>query len=85
MQPSGDSPKKCSRRIRRRKVPVLAVAGEQDHAYSIELSENIAKKAENGRCEVVGKAGHSVALEKDEEVNKVLEKHFTRIKAHTTR
>ncbi len=67
------------------KVPVLAVAGEQDHAYSIKLSENIAKQVENGRCEVVGKAGHSVALEKSAEVNKVLEKHFTRIKAHQQR
>ncbi len=67
------------------KVPVLAVAGEQDHAYTIKLSENIAKQVENGRCEVVGKAGHSVALEKSAEVNKVLEKHFARIKAHQQR
>ncbi len=61
-------------------VPVLAVAGEQDHAYTIKLSENIAKAVQNGRCEVVGRAGHSVALEKAAEVNKVLEKHFIRLK-----
>jgi 3-oxoadipate enol-lactonase len=67
------------------KVPVLAIAGEQDHAYSIQLSENIAKKVENGRCEVVGKAGHSVALEKHEEVNKRLERHFVRMKSKLER
>lgn len=64
------------------KLPVLAVAGEQDHAYSIKLSENIAKKVENGRCEVLGKAGHSISLEKAVEVNKLLERHFARMKAH---
>ncbi|WP_347548568.1 alpha/beta hydrolase [Pseudalkalibacillus hwajinpoensis] len=64
------------------KMPVLAVAGEQDHAYTIQLSENIAKAVENGRCEVLGRAGHSVALEKPNEVNKLLERHFARMKAH---
>jgi 3-oxoadipate enol-lactonase len=58
--------------------PILAIAGGEDHAYSIALSENIAKAARDGRCVVVTSAGHSVALEAPAEVNAHLLTHFER-------
>jgi 3-oxoadipate enol-lactonase len=64
--------------IRRAQRPILAIAGGEDHAYSIALSENMAKAAPDGRCVVVGGAGHSVALEAPEEVNAHLRTHFER-------
>jgi 3-oxoadipate enol-lactonase len=59
-------------------VPVLAIAGSQDHAYTIEQSKTIAQTVRNGYTEVIAQAGHSVALEKPDEVNLFLAEHFTR-------
>ena len=54
------------------KVPLLVLAGEQDHAYSVSLSKNIAEAAVHSEMLVVPKAGHSVALEQPEIVNQYI-------------
>ena len=53
-------------------VPMLVLAGEQDHAYEVPLSENIVKKVADGKMFVIPKAGHSVALEQPKIVNKFI-------------
>ena len=67
--------------LKRSMVPVLAIAGEEDHAYSVSLSQNIADAAINGRMEIVAQAGHSVALESPTLVNALLDSHFSRCPA----
>jgi 3-oxoadipate enol-lactonase len=62
-------------------VTVLAIAGAEDHAYEVPLSEAIAATAPNGRCVVVPGAGHSVALEAPEEVNRILAEHLAAVDA----
>jgi len=57
-------------------VPVLAIAGSEDHAYTVPLSENIARVVNHGVCHTIEGAGHSVALEKPEEANTLLAEHF---------
>ncbi len=59
------------------RVPVLAVAGEEDHAYEPELSRHIAETAPGGRWVMVGRAGHSLAVERPETVNEHLAEHFS--------
>ena len=54
------------------KVPTLVLAGEQDHAYEVPLSKNITKTVANGQMFVIPKAGHSVALEQPEIVNRYI-------------
>lgn len=54
------------------KVPTLILAGEQDHAYEVPLSENITNTVADGQMFVVPKAGHSAALEQPEIVNKYI-------------
>lgn len=51
------------------RVPLLILAGEQDHAYEVALSENIAQTVADSEMFVIPKAGHSVALEQPEIVN----------------
>ena len=57
------------------RVKVLAVAGAEDHAYSVANTEAIARAA-GGRSAVVPRAGHSVALEEPDAVNTLLRAHF---------
>lgn len=59
------------------RVPVLAVAGEEDHAYEPEYSRHIAETAPDARWVIVEKAGHSVAVESPEAVNEHLAEHFS--------
>ena len=49
-------------------VPLLVLAGEQDHAYSVALSEQIVHCAGHGELRVISGAGHSVALEAPQQV-----------------
>lgn len=49
-------------------VPLLVLAGEQDHAYSKALSEQIVERAGHGECKVIAAAGHSLALEQPSQV-----------------
>lgn len=49
-------------------VPLLVLAGAQDHAYSIAQSEQIVSASGRGNCRVIQAAGHSVALEQPEQV-----------------
>ncbi len=44
-------------------VPLLVLAGEQDHAYSVALSQQIVDTSGHGDMYVIPGAGHSVALE----------------------
>jgi 3-oxoadipate enol-lactonase len=61
-------------------VPVLAVAGAQDHAYPPPLSsQRIADVIPKARCVTVSQAGHSVALEQPEAVNAHLARHFAAV------
>ncbi len=53
-------------------VPMLILAGAQDHAYPPELSRHIAAVVASARVEVVPGAGHSVALESPGAVNQAL-------------
>jgi len=50
------------------KIPLLVLAGEQDHAYSIADSEQIVSASGRGEMLVVFGAGHSVALEEPQQV-----------------
>ncbi|AKJ28592.1 alpha/beta fold hydrolase [Caldimonas brevitalea] len=54
-------------------VPLLVIAGEQDHAYEVELSRHIAAAAPRAELVVVPHAGHSVALEQPGVVNARIE------------
>jgi len=58
--------------LKESKVPLLVLAGEQDHAYEVPLSENIAQTVADSQMFVVAKAGHSVVLEQPEIVNKYI-------------
>ncbi len=59
------------------RVPVLAVAGAEDHAYEPEFSQHIAETAPGARWVMVDQAGHSVAVERPETVNQHLAEHFS--------
>ncbi|WP_017601044.1 alpha/beta fold hydrolase [Nocardiopsis lucentensis] len=59
-------------------VPVLAVAGAEDHAYPQPISGRNIAAASGGREETVAGAGHSVALERPEEVAELLVAHARR-------
>ena len=71
--------------LSRIKAPVLAIAGAEDHAYTVELSEQIARLSIRGDCVVVGAAGHSTCLEAPEPVNRALAAHFGRAEADHAR
>ncbi len=57
-------------------VPVLAVAGVEDHAYPPPISSTNIADATGGRSVVVAGAGHSVALERPKEVATLLREHL---------
>lgn len=57
-------------------VPLLAVAGEQDHAYSIANSRAVVEAVKDGHLAVVPRAGHSVSLEQPTVVNALLAQHL---------
>jgi 3-oxoadipate enol-lactonase len=57
------------------RVPVLAVAGAEDHAYGPPEAEAVARVC-GGRAVTVPRAGHSVALEAPGEVNALLAAHW---------
>ncbi|MCR1783772.1 alpha/beta hydrolase [Nocardioides carbamazepini] len=57
-------------------VPVLAIAGDEDHAYPQPISGRNIAAATGGREETVPRAGHSVALEQPEIVAQLLLTHL---------
>jgi 3-oxoadipate enol-lactonase len=57
-------------------VPVLAIAGQEDHAYEAGLSQHIADTVPQGRWVTVDRAGHSLAVECPDAVNRHLAQHF---------
>lgn len=62
-------------------VPLLGIAGAEDHAYEVPLSENIAEAAPQGGFQSVPYAGHSLAVEQPEMVNEYLAQHFAAVQA----
>lgn len=56
-------------------VPILAIAGEEDHAYPQPISGRNIAEAAGGREVTVPAAGHSVALEKHDEVAQLVIAH----------
>lgn len=62
-------------------VPVLAIAGGEDHAYEVPLSGNIAETAPDGKVVSVPRAGHSLAVEQPDVVNEYLAEHFAAVEA----
>ena len=50
------------------RVPLLVLAGAEDHAYSTALSEQIVERSGRGQCRVISAAGHSLALEQPAQV-----------------
>ncbi len=58
-------------------VPVLAIAGGQDHAYGVSEARAIAAVT-GGQCATIATAGHSVALEAAAETATLLRAHFAR-------
>jgi 3-oxoadipate enol-lactonase len=59
-------------------VPVLAIAGDQDHAYPQPISGKNIAEASGGRDVTIADAGHSVALEKPDVVARLLVEHARR-------
>lgn len=59
------------------RVPVLALAGAEDHAYGPAEAQAIAA-ASGGYSEVIEDAGHSLSLERPQAVNAALLRHFRR-------
>ena len=57
-------------------VPVLAIAGGEDHVYPQPISGINIADASDGTETTVAAAGHSVALEQPEAVAEILLKHF---------
>lgn len=62
-------------------VPVLAIAGAEDHAYPPPLSSEQLAAAAGGRSVVVEGAGHSVSLEKAAVVAEHLRAHLADVEA----
>jgi 3-oxoadipate enol-lactonase len=59
------------------KVPLLVLAGEQDHAYEVLLSKNIAQTTTASQMFIIPQAGHSVALEQPKIVNHYIAEFIT--------
>lgn len=57
-------------------VPVLAIAGAQDHAYPAPISAQTIAAATGGQWRIVPNVGHSVALERPDKVCDLLLEHF---------
>jgi 3-oxoadipate enol-lactonase len=64
-------------------VPILAIAGAEDHAYPPPISSTNIADASGGRHVTVDKAGHSVSLEQHSRVGDILAEHFSRVVATT--
>ncbi|MFT4010449.1 MAG: alpha/beta hydrolase [Nocardioidaceae bacterium] len=57
-------------------VPVLVVAGTEDHTYPPEKSRQIVEGTPGAKLELMERTGHVHALENPEAVNRVLEQHL---------
>ena len=53
-------------------VPLLVVAGAEDHLISPEVAEELAAASPNGRAEVLDGCGHLPAMERPDEFNRIL-------------
>ena len=62
------------------KVPLLVIAGTEDHTYPPPKSEQIAKLVPGAQLEYMEKTGHVHAVENPEAVNRLLEVHLAKLK-----
>jgi 3-oxoadipate enol-lactonase len=62
-------------------VPLLIVAGAEDHTYPPVKSEQIAAHVPHARLEYMERTGHVHALENPEAVNALLEDHLARLES----
>jgi len=62
------------------KVPLLVIAGTEDHTYPPPKSEQIAELVPGAKLVYMEKTGHVHALENPEAVNRLLEEHLATIK-----
>lgn len=58
------------------RIPLLVVAGTEDHTYPPPKSRQIAELVPGARLEVLERTGHVHALENPEAVNRLLEAHL---------
>ncbi len=63
------------------KVPILVIAGAEDHAYPLPKSEQIVAVAPHARLEVIDRVGHSVMLEDPAQANALLREHLAGLAA----
>ncbi len=70
-----------NRELGRSPVPVLAMAGAEDHVYPLAISQAIAAAAPRGEWAVVEEAGHSVALEQPARANALIRAFVRRVSA----
>lgn len=68
-------------RLHSGRVPVLAIAGDQDHAYPPPISADNIANATGGHSAIIAGAGHSVALERPNEVFGLIRAHLERLAA----
>ncbi len=73
--------KRIVEELRGCKVPVLAVAGLEDHAYPPPISSDNIARATGGKTVSVAAAGHSVSLEQPDMVARHLLEHFASVGA----
>ncbi len=62
-------------------VPILVIAGGEDHAYPLPKSEQIVATAPRARLEIIERVGHSVLLEDPERANALLREHVAGLPA----
>jgi len=62
-------------------VPVLVVAGTEDHTYPPHKSQQIVDGIPGAKLEIMERTGHVHAMENPEAVNAVLEKHLAGLDA----
>ena len=62
------------------RVPLLVIAGTEDHTYPPPKSEQIAALVPGARLEYMQRTGHVHAVENPEAVNRVLEAHLSKLK-----
>ena len=67
--------------LHRIEVPLLIVAGTEDHTYPPVKSEQIAAHVPHARLEYLERTGHVHALENPEAVNALLEDHLSRLES----
>jgi len=67
-------------RLKKLSVPTLAIAGERDHAYTLEVALLLEREMPRARRVIVAGASHLVQLEKPEAFNELVLSEIERLK-----